>query len=98
MVQIMRHLVYMEGASEPPTWQPLARIKIMQTHRFTNGSGAAHKVCIAGYSGHFSVWFDAAGKLTDVERFQDNGRVVSVSERLTGIRADLERAVAHLVN
>lgn len=70
----------------------------MQVQRFTNGSGVAHKVHLSGYHGHFSVWFDAGGKLTDAERFHANGRPVSVSQRLTGIRADLERAVAHLVD
>ena len=42
--------------------------------------GVAHKVTLPGYTGQFSCWFTAEGKLVDAEHHRTNGKVYPVRE------------------
>ena len=46
----------------------------MQCHQFNNGGFVAHDVRFACSAGKFSVWYDAAGNVTDIDAIDKLGR------------------------
>lgn len=46
----------------------------MQCHQFSNGGFVAHDVRFACSAGKFSIWYDAAGNVTDIDAIDKLGR------------------------
>ena len=46
----------------------------MQCHKFSNGAFVAHDVRFACSAGKFSIWYDAAGNVTDIDAIDKLGR------------------------
>ena len=46
----------------------------MQAHKFSNGGYVAHDVCFCCSAGKFSIWYDDAGNVTDIDAIDKLGR------------------------
>jgi hypothetical protein len=46
----------------------------MQAHKFSNGGYVAHDVRFCCSAGKFSIWYDDAGNVTDIDAIDKLGR------------------------